>query len=131
MPELVNSLLLFLATEVVYSTILFALILVVTAAIGNRAPALRFWLWSLVLVRLVLPTDLASPLSARSLLVTDTTLSGLTAEVMEQTTGDAPVQQSEPVEIRTPWWRSALIVAWGLGVLAALLLSPGVSASTT
>ncbi len=53
--------------EVVYSVVLFVIVLGLTRALRHRSPVLRHALWGLVLLRLVLPVDLASPISLGSL----------------------------------------------------------------
>lgn len=53
--------------EILYSGVLFLVLLSVTAALRKGSASLRHALWGLVLLRLVLPADLALPLSLGSL----------------------------------------------------------------
>ena len=57
-----------LQKQIVFSTILFLIVLVITALLRKQSPLLHLGLWMLVLIRLVLPTDLSFPISARNLL---------------------------------------------------------------
>ncbi len=50
-----------------YCIILFLFITGLSFFLKNSSPRWRFWLWSLILIRLVLPTDLSLPFSARSI----------------------------------------------------------------
>jgi beta-lactamase regulating signal transducer with metallopeptidase domain len=54
--------------EMVFSTVVFFVVITLCWLLRGRAPSLQYGLWSLVLVRLVLPTDLCHPLSAGELL---------------------------------------------------------------
>ncbi len=63
---MLDSLYAFLSEQVLYSTIAGAVALAVISVFKVKNPVLVLGLWSLVLLRLVLPTDLASPLSFRS-----------------------------------------------------------------
>lgn len=53
--------------QILFSTLVCAALLAASPWLRRRSPWLRHALWSLVLVRLVLPPGLASPLSLRSL----------------------------------------------------------------
>ena len=57
-----------LEKQLLYSTLVFILVMVLTRLWSRKSPFLHFALWSLVLLRLVLPTDLAAPWSLRNLL---------------------------------------------------------------
>jgi beta-lactamase regulating signal transducer with metallopeptidase domain len=58
----------FLASQVVFSTVLFVLASGLTALCGRRCRPLAMGLWTLVFIRLILPTDLSAPFSGRMLL---------------------------------------------------------------
>ncbi len=53
--------------ELLFSIVLFVLVFGLTRLLRDASPALRHALWGLVLLRLVLPVDLASPFSVGSL----------------------------------------------------------------
>lgn len=53
--------------EVLYSTLLFGVVCMLSWALRGRSPHLLYGLWGLVLLRLVLPPALALPFSARSI----------------------------------------------------------------
>lgn len=65
--ELAAALIAVAVRELVYGATLFAIVLALSWLLRGAAPSLRQALWGLVLLRLVLPVDLASPLSARGL----------------------------------------------------------------
>lgn len=49
--------------EILFSGVLFSIVLGLTALLRNASPSLRHALWALVLLRLVLPLDLSTPFS--------------------------------------------------------------------
>lgn len=55
-----------LEKELYYSTILFVLVLSITYFLRNRSPLWQFGLWTLVLIRLILPPDFSLPFSLRN-----------------------------------------------------------------
>lgn len=57
----------FAARETVLAAIVFAAVYALTRALRRRSPRLYHTRWALVLLRLVLPPDLAAPWSARAL----------------------------------------------------------------
>ncbi len=57
-----------LQKQVVFSTILFVPVLVLAHLLRKQSPLLHLGLWMLILIRLVLPTDLSFPVSARNLI---------------------------------------------------------------
>ncbi|KAA3659979.1 MAG: hypothetical protein DWQ10_07710 [Calditrichaeota bacterium] len=57
----------FMQTEVAYSALIFMVIFTVTRFTRRFSPALNFALWVLVFLRLVLPTDISQPFSARQI----------------------------------------------------------------
>ena len=114
---LASSLLGFATLEVVYSTLLCLFVLVLAPCLRGRLPMLQYCLWALVLLRLVLPTELASPWSLRSL------LAGSQVSVMEEA---LPIWQANhtthtlnslPDPHPTVSWRTAVVAAWLAGVL--------------
>lgn len=64
MSALAHDLVAALLAQSVYAAILFVVALVSSALLGHRMPHLRLVLWSLVLLRLVVPTGLFTPWSA-------------------------------------------------------------------
>lgn len=62
------SVLSFLQHQVIYSTILFVAIAILAFVLRKNSAYWQLGLWSLILLRLVLPTDLGTPWSARSLI---------------------------------------------------------------
>jgi len=68
--ELTNSTSTFLITtlkqELYYSAILFGLVLIAVYFLKNKSPYWHFGLWTLILIRLVLPPDLSFSYSARN-----------------------------------------------------------------
>ncbi len=54
--------------EIVFSTVLFGIVFVLTRVLRNQPPLLHYGLWTLVLLRLILPTDFSASFSARELL---------------------------------------------------------------
>jgi bla regulator protein BlaR1 len=57
-----------LVRQILYSTVLFAVILVINALWKKQAPYWHLGLWGILLLRLVLPPNLSFPLSGRNLL---------------------------------------------------------------
>ena len=72
-----------LQKQVVFSTILFVPVLVLAHLLRKQSPLLHLGLWMLILIRLVLPTDLSFPVSARNLI-------GGIAESLRHPTAPAP-----------------------------------------
>ncbi len=58
----------FFANQVVFSAVLFVLVLALAAVCGRRSHLLTLGLWSLVFIRLVLPSDFSTSFSGRMLL---------------------------------------------------------------
>ena len=59
----------FLCQQILYSTIVFVVIWLVTVALKNKSPRWHYALWFLVLIRLILPPDFSHNLSGRNLIV--------------------------------------------------------------
>jgi murein DD-endopeptidase MepM/ murein hydrolase activator NlpD len=119
-----TTLLRIFAVEVMFAAVLFALVLGLTRLLRNAAPALRHALWGLVLLRLVLPIDLATPYSLGSLAP-----DGLAVSVSE-----SPVisHRSQPLAAIGPGaelggvaseaanrfsWSALLVGVWAVGVV--------------
>ncbi len=58
----------FIQKELLYSSVLFLIVLGFTKALKKKSLYLQYGLWALVLLRLVLPPDLSLQFSARSVL---------------------------------------------------------------
>lgn len=54
--------------EIIFSSILFLIVWLLSRLLKNASPYLHYGLWTLVLFRLILPTDFSSPFSARQVL---------------------------------------------------------------
>jgi murein DD-endopeptidase MepM/ murein hydrolase activator NlpD/beta-lactamase regulating signal transducer with metallopeptidase domain len=130
-----------LQKQVVFSTILFAIVLALTTLLRKQSPLLHLGLWMLVLIRLVLPTDLSFPISARILLghltgslrkpvassvVTMTSDQGLSGELSLSD----PIDDSSVISAGSVWtgvsaerfipWKSVLFAGWMTGVFILL-----------
>ncbi len=57
----------YLKEQVLFSTLIFLLVLFLSFIFRKKSPYLHYALWTLVLIRLVLPTDISAPWSARNL----------------------------------------------------------------
>lgn len=117
LDALASSLLGFATLEIVYSTLLCLFVLALASCLRGRLPMLQYCLWALVLLRLVLPTSLASPWSLRSF------LAGSQVSVME---GALPIWEANhatpelstlPDRHPTASWRPVVLVTWLAGVL--------------
>jgi beta-lactamase regulating signal transducer with metallopeptidase domain len=114
----------FAALEIVYSTLLCLVVLGLALFLKGRLPVLQYWLWALVMLRLVLPPGLASPWSLRSLLER-----GQTAfPIME---GALPIWEGSherdtvaalPERHSAPSWRGVALALWLGGSLLFVAL---------
>jgi beta-lactamase regulating signal transducer with metallopeptidase domain len=115
--------------EVLFSIVLFGIVLALALMLRKSSPILRHALWGLVLLRLVLPVDLASPFSLGSLvgrgalvpaMETPLLVEWPTAVGLELGAPSATEAVSADVEGRAgpvPW--AVIVVAlWLAGVLA-------------
>jgi beta-lactamase regulating signal transducer with metallopeptidase domain len=117
-----------LAHRLVYVTVLFAAVFAACRLLGSRLPYLQMMLWSLVLLRAVLPAEFSLPFSARealSLLVPD--LFGF-VELRLRFTSLGYAGASPPVFASLPQvtWTILLVGLWALTsglLLARLMLS--------
>ena len=114
---LASSLLGFATLEILYSTLLCGVVFVLASCLKGRLPMLQYCLWALVLLRLVLPTGLASPWSLRSLLAgTEVTVIERTLPVWE---ANHPTHEPPFLSDRYPTisWRTVVLASWLAGVL--------------
>lgn len=115
-----------LPIQLLYATIIAAGAGIITALLRNRHPALQAALWALVLVRLAIPVDLSSPLSARHLLAHAwPQLESRWPDWLVVPTGasasaplaDAAMQATPEAEVLSPaghsGWALAVLLAWG------------------
>jgi beta-lactamase regulating signal transducer with metallopeptidase domain len=110
--------------EVLFAAVLFALVFGLTRLLRNASPVLRHALWGLVLLRLVAPVELATPVSLGSLTpgwFTSSSLDGLTSSI--EPAGDAGEdgagasgQAMVTGDAAENWWPAALVATWLLGV---------------
>jgi beta-lactamase regulating signal transducer with metallopeptidase domain len=120
-----------LKQQIVYSMILFPIIFAITRVIRKRSPYWHLGLWMILLLRLVLPPDLSSPLSGRSLLnylpigKVYKTISeyGILPQEVNDTPGEIltgtsfiSARSALPSEQAHPWY-TPLFLLWVLGVM--------------
>lgn len=124
-----------LGRQLLYAAIACVLIGVLTKALRLRSPAWHIGLWSLVLLRLLLPPDLASPISVRAivdrLVPVDRVSDRIEHTLLAFTSPDAVVQTSPLIEqdsaaaprraIR-PSWQMIALACWLLGMGGGLEL---------
>lgn len=130
--------------EVVFSTVLFGIIFVLTTLLRKRSPYLHYGLWALVLLRLILPTDLSSSFSARSLLSKFESTDYATTALQTTASSEIPVdQQTRPevgkkerlalpsaarADLTLPsegarWsWQAGVFLLWAVGVVAFVFI---------
>jgi beta-lactamase regulating signal transducer with metallopeptidase domain len=112
--------------EVLFSGVLFIIVLALTGALRNASPSLRHALWGLVLLRLVLPIDLALPFSLGALAervrlvpaIESAWLDGWPASAVtgQATLGDAGMALARGTPDAASW-QLAVLGAWVLGVM--------------
>ena len=111
--------------QILYATVVFLLVAPVCALLVRRRPyraaPLRAALWSLVLLRLVLPPDLSLPWSAGAVLDLSPPILWDGAEELHLSGGEAPpplppVSPSSSNEVR--WLFTVSLLGWGLGTSA-------------
>ncbi len=112
-PNIMNSLegvssafITFAQKEIIFSVVLFVIVLVLTTILKKRSPYLHYGLWALILLRLVLPTDLSLSFSARTLvnkavvceseLLKKNSANSIQDEKMDLTT--APLQSEKKID---------------------------------
>ncbi len=112
--------------EVLFSGVLFVIVLALTGLLRNASPSLRHALWGLVLLRLVLPLDLAMPFSLGALAervrlapaIESAWLDAWPASAVE---GPAAMgDEGMALALGTPGaasWELAILAAWVLGVV--------------
>jgi murein DD-endopeptidase MepM/ murein hydrolase activator NlpD len=112
--------------EVLFSGLLFLIVLGLTGLLRNAAPSLRHALWGLVLLRLVLPLDLAMPFSLGALvervrLVPAIESAWPDAWPASTVAGQAPLGDEGRATARgtldAASWELVVLAAWALGVV--------------
>lgn len=111
--------------ELLFSTLLFAAVALLVRLRPLTSPAVRQALWGLVLLRLVLPPELAAPGSARDLMERAVRLSAAflgssAAGVEEADGGGLPIQGGQAGGLApspAPAWAPALVGLWLAGSL--------------
>lgn len=114
-----------LSVQVLYTSIAFLLALVASYCIKERFPYLLIAVWSLVLIRMMMPPDLASPVSLRQIIE-------WLAPAREAAAMAEPVLESQLAMTETfsgkafsglPWirWRILFVLSWPIGVAALFL----------
>lgn len=120
-----EQLALVLMAEAALAAVTFLLLLPLTVMVRRRWPALAFWLGALVLLRLVTPVDLASPISLRAAADRIGGLEAALPPVASASRIDSAQQGFtvfEPVQLRSSATREpsrlwvGLGVAWLMGV---------------
>lgn len=127
----------FLQQEVIYTSIIFGLVLALTLVFRKASPYWHFGLWVLVLVRFLLPPDFSSTLSLRYLLRDFAPAAGISArpdarelsaqKVMGLETSDREADlNDQPVSsgifVRYFNWQNLLVAVWLAGCLIFLLI---------
>lgn len=115
-----------LKQQAFYTTLLFVPVLAISRLLKNKAPLILLCLWTLVLLRLVLPPEFASPVSVRE--VFDSVIPAASSvndiPVLQEFyfgDGSAPAITSLPVLLT---WNSLYITIW-LAITIALLCRYG------
>ncbi len=115
-----------LLTQSLFAVVIFAVVAVLARAVRRRGPALQLALWSLVLLRLVVPPSWSHPLGLGA--VSDRLLVGLGRPAVGEWVGRPVFEASSPAEsgpavpARTapyPTAQSALCALWLVGVAVA------------
>lgn len=115
--------------DILLSAVLFVVVLVLAGVLRGAAPALRHALWTLVLLRLLLPPGLGHPFSLGSLVadrLDDVAGEAVWTDVWSMTGQAGPPLTPRPVgrgmasgpSRPTPVWPALLLVAWCAGGLA-------------
>lgn len=109
----------------IYATLIFILVLMLSWVFRKTSPNLHVALWSLVLLRLVLPPDVSHPLSLRNLsqrLFHIEKKAELTQVLSVEKILKAPEPVMNAAESLSMPWQEILILTWMLGVLMFLSL---------
>jgi beta-lactamase regulating signal transducer with metallopeptidase domain len=111
-----------LGKQALYATVLFLIVAVVRVTTRSRFPRLQYGLWCLVLLRLVLPTGLASTWSARTILERAAPSSGVVPPDLESYVEAR--MEAPRYGLRLPW-NTAWVLLWSFGTVsfAGLLVS--------
>ena len=117
-----------LARQSLYALIVFAVVCGLSVLLHRRSPALQLALWSLVLIRLVLPLDLGHPFSIGALIgrvggieTSDGPMGSDGGSISTGTAVGAALQaDTENVEARSSLWPVLVVVSWLWGVSVLL-----------
>ncbi|HSG81184.1 MAG TPA: M23/M56 family metallopeptidase [Gemmatimonadota bacterium] len=111
--------------EVLYSAVLFVIVLGLTRVLRESSPVLRHAVWGLVLLRLVLPVDLASPVSLGSLAARSFPVKSMretwpvgAGSALEMEHAVFPVEGRKVGDAGPPAWPLALAIVWLVGATA-------------
>ncbi len=123
--KLVNILYTWLFQQSIYGLLIFIFVLMLSIFLRKKSPALQLALWTLVLIRLILPPNVSHPLSLRNLsqglfhLEPKAELApGFSAEGILA----APAPFSHSVEFASIPWQEIFVLIWILGMLMFLIL---------
>lgn len=120
--------------EIIFSAVLFILILALTIFLRNKSPLWHMGLWTLVLIRLVLPPGFTNPLvrddvlnNVRIVKEVNAMLPGFNARDTHNSSSSAPSVSSTQNEKASnitgvPLWKIALFGIWLLGFLMTLTI---------
>lgn len=119
----------FVGKQVLYSSILFLLILPLAFALRKRPISWQFGLWGLVLLRLVLPPDLSVSWSARQLwnyashaiFQSPNIQNGTSFEAETLPEFQSSQQEASIVQTSQSRWYNALFLLWVAGVIMAAI----------
>ena len=127
----------FLQQEVIYTSIIFGIVLALTLFFRKASPYWHFGLWALVLVRFVLPPDFSSTLSLRYFLLEFAPSSGMSARLdagelpsqkimgWENSARDADLNEQPVLSgnfSRYFSWQNLLFAAWIAGCLIFIFI---------
>jgi murein DD-endopeptidase MepM/ murein hydrolase activator NlpD len=118
-----------LVRQSLYALIVLTVVFGLSTLLGRRSPALQLALWSLVLIRLVLPLDLGHPLSVGALIGRmggiETVDGGMGSDgdALTINTGkdSASLQPSDQSTSRDSAWPMLILLSWLSGVSACVV----------
>ncbi len=117
----------FLVAQSIYAAIIFGVV-AVAAFLLRKSPVMQLTLWSLVLLRFVLPPDLSQPLSIRNLVdFKSFEQSGMGFESAEIITAEGAIftAADDGMSVQQnalPLWMTIALAAWTVGVALFSLL---------
>jgi len=112
--------------EVLFSGVLFVIVLALTGLLRNASPSLRYALWGLVLLRLVLPLDLSLPFSLGTLAERVRLAPAIESALLEVWPAPVVTEPAAPGDdgivlargtLDAARWELAVLAAWVLGVV--------------